>query len=70
MRASRRQIEASLADKDVFEGIDIKEVTKEAKIGWLKSLLIAAVWPLLKSVLLKKINPKIVDIIDDILMGF
>ena len=69
MRASRAFITEAVEQTDLFEGIDIKQVSREAKIGWLKTLILVAVWPLIKSVLLQKVNPKIVKIIDQVING-
>lgn len=65
----RSQIEQAVEQTDVLDDIDIKSAAKEAKIGWVKTLLIAALWPLLKKVLLKKINRRVVEIIEQVLNG-
>lgn len=65
----KNQIEQAVFNADLLQYVNIKEVTKEAKIGWLKSLIVIAVWPLIKSVLLKRLNPKVVDLIDRVING-
>lgn len=63
----RAAIEQQVERMDVLADIDIKEVSKAAKIGWLKTLLIAAVWPLIKKELLKRVNSRIVQLIEDVI---
>lgn len=65
----RARIEQAIEQTDILQDIDIKAVAKESKLGWVKTLLIAAVWPLIKKALSKKIAPKIVDIIENVLKG-
>lgn len=67
MRTSRSAIQSIVQDSDIFQDVDIKQTVKEAKIGWLKALIVIAVWPILKSILQKKVNPKLIDLIDDVL---
>lgn len=63
----RAAIEQQVEQTDVLADIDIKDVSKAAKIGWLKTLLIAAVWPLIKKELLKRLNSRIVQLIEDVI---
>lgn len=63
----RREIEIEVEQTDVLAGIDIVEVAKEAKLGWIKVLLIKTVWPIIKPLLLKRLNPVLVNLIDNIL---
>lgn len=63
----RAAIEKQVEQTDVLADIDIKAIAKEAKIGWVKTLLIAALWPVLKGLLLKKLNARIVQIIEDVI---
>lgn len=65
---NRDSIEEYVYTTDLLD-VDIKRVAKSAKIGWLKSLIIIAVWPLIKHELLKHMNPKIVNFLDDVLNG-
>lgn len=65
----RREIEEAVVQTDVLGAIDIVEVAKEAKLGWLKTILVKAVWPLIKPLLLKRLNPVLVNLIDNILNG-
>lgn len=65
----RRELEELVDETDVLADVNIKDLAKEAKLGWLKTLLITAVWPILKELLLKKINPKIVEIIDKVIQS-
>lgn len=65
----RLQIEQAVSNTDIFEDIDIKDVLKESKVGWLKTLLIAALWPTLKKILSARLNPKLVAIIEQVLQG-
>ena len=62
----REEIELLVDQSDVLADVDIKEASKEAKIGWIRTLIVVAVWPLMKRVLLKKVNPKILELIDKI----
>ena len=65
----RAQIVNAVENTDVLEGIHIKAIAKEAKIGWVKTLLIAALWPVLKGLLLKKVNARIVQLIENVIEG-
>lgn len=65
----REEIETAVDQTDVLAHIDITEVAKEAKLGWLKTLLVKAVWPLIKPLLLKRLNPVLVNLIDSFLLG-
>lgn len=65
----RREIEETIDNTDVLAHIDIVEVAKEAKLNWLKVLLIKTVWPLIKPLLLKRLNPVLVNLIDSLLIG-
>lgn len=65
----KNQIEQVVFNADLLQDVDIKDVAREAKIGWLKSLIVIAVWPLIKSVLLKRLNPKVVELIDRVING-
>ena len=66
MRAARFVIQEKVNNIDLFQDVNIKEVSKEAKIGWLKTIILVAVWPIIKSILLRKINPRLVDLIDEV----
>lgn len=66
MRAARFVIQEKVNNVDLFEDVNIREVSKEAKIGWLKTIILVAVWPIIKSILLRKISPKLVDLIDEV----
>jgi hypothetical protein len=63
----RLEIENQVEQTDVLAHIDITEVAKEAKLGWLKTILVKAVWPIIKPLLLKRLNPVLVNLIDNIL---
>lgn len=65
----RREVEIAVEETDVLAHIDIVEVAKEAKLGWLKVLLIKTVWPLIKPLLLKRLNPVLVNLIDSLLIS-
>ncbi len=64
----REKVESSVSSTDVLD-VDIKAITKSAGISWIKRILIAVVWPDIKRELLKHVNPRIVDLLDDILRG-
>jgi len=66
MRAARFVIQEKVNNTDLFEDVNIRDVSKEAKIGWLKTLILVAVWPIIKSILLRKISPRLVDLIDEV----
>jgi hypothetical protein len=66
MRAARFVIQEKVNNIDLFQDVNIRDVSKEAKIGWLKTIILVAVWPIIKSILLRKISPKLVDLIDDV----
>lgn len=66
MRAARFVIQEKVNNTDLFEDVNIRDVSKEAKIGWLKTIILVAVWPIIKSILLRKISPKLVDLIDEV----
>lgn len=55
---------------DLLADITPHDLAKEAKLGWLKKLLIAAIWPLIKPFIQKKIGEKLTEILDDLLMEF
>lgn len=55
---------------DLLADITPQDLAKEAKLGWLKKLLIAAIWPLIKPFIQKKIGEKLTEILDDLLMEF
>lgn len=64
---TRAAIYDKVEQSDVLQDFDIKAATKSAKIGWLKSLIIAAVWPLIKKELIKHLNAKIVALIEGVM---
>lgn len=66
MRAARFVIQEKVNNVDLFQDVNIREVSKEARIGWLKTIILVAVWPIIKSILLRKISPKLVDLIDEV----
>lgn len=55
---------------DLLADITPQDLAKEAKLGWLKKLLIVAIWPLIKPFIAKKIGEKLANILDDLLMEF
>jgi hypothetical protein len=55
---------------DLLADINPHDLAKEAKLGWLKKLLIVAIWPLIKPYIAKKIGAKLAEILDDLLMEF
>jgi len=65
----RLQIQEAVESTDVLSDFDIKDAVKKAKVGWLKALIIAAVWPLIKKELLKHLNARIVLLIEDVING-
>lgn len=60
-------IQQRVEHEKLLDSIDIREVAKEAKLGWVKTLLLLAVWPLIKPILAKKLDPKVIKIIEDLL---
>lgn len=63
----RREVEMILEQHDLLEDIKPEELAKEAKLGWLKRLLIIAVWPIIKPFIAKKVGSKVADIIGALL---
>lgn len=63
----RREVEIILEQHDLLEDIKPEELAKEAKLGWLKRLLIIAVWPIIKPFIAKKVGSKVADIIGNLL---
>lgn len=57
-------------DTDLLADITPHDLAKEAKLGWLKKILIIAIWPLIKPYIQKKIGEKLTEILDDLLMEF
>lgn len=55
---------------DLLADITPQDLAKEAKLGWIKKLLIVAIWPLIKPYIAKKIGSKLAEILDDLLMEF
>lgn len=55
---------------DLLADITPQELAKEAKLGWLKKLLIVAIWPLIKPFIAKRIGENLANILDDLLMEF
>lgn len=55
---------------DLLADITPQDLAKEAKLGWLKKILIVAIWPLIKPFIAKKIGEKLANILDELLMEF
>lgn len=60
----RSEIEFEVAHADYLSDINPAELSKGAKLNFFARLILNAIWPYLKVELAKRINPKIVDIID------
>lgn len=63
----KQEIIMEVRSNDLLEYIKPEELAKEAKLGWLKRLLIIAVWPLIKPFIAKKVGEKVADIIGTLL---
>lgn len=59
-----------IEETDLLADINPQDLAKEAKLGWLKKILIIAIWPLIKPYISKKIGTKLADILDDLFMEF
>lgn len=55
---------------DLLADIKPQDLAKEAKLGWLKKLLIIAIWPLIKPYIASKVSMKLASLLDDLLMEF
>lgn len=55
---------------DLLADVTPQDLAKEAKLGWIKKILIIAIWPLIKPFIAKKIGAKLTEILDDLLMEF
>lgn len=55
---------------DLLADITPQDLAKEAKLGWLKKLLIVAIWPLIKPYIASKVSAKLANLLDDLLVEF
>lgn len=65
----REYVIQELQKTDLLSDVTPQDLAKEAKLGWIKRLLIIAVWPLIKPYIQKKIGEKLADSIELILEG-
>lgn len=65
----REYVLQEISNVDLLSDITPQELAKEAKLGWLKKLLIIAIWPLIKPFIAKKIGEKLADALENILEG-
>lgn len=65
----RREIIEYVNEVDLLADVTPQELAKEAKLGWLKKLLIIAIWPLIKPFLAKKIGVKLTEVLENVLEG-
>jgi len=63
------EIENHVEQVDLFANVDIKEVAKEAKLGWIIIQILIKVWPKIRAILVKKQKTGLVDVIDLIVNG-
>jgi len=63
----RREIIQAVQEVDLLEGVSPQELAKEAKLGWLKRILIIAIWPLIKPYIASKIGAKLAEVLEDLL---
>lgn len=66
----RREVLMAIEEVDLLQDIKPEELAKEAKLGWLKRLLIIAIWPIIKPFIAKKIGAKLADVLENILDEF
>lgn len=59
-----------IEETDLLADINPNELAKEAKLGWLKKILIVAIWPLIKPFIQRKIGLKLAEVLDDLLIDF
>lgn len=63
----RAEIMMAVDQVDLLADVKPEELAKEAKLGWLKRLLIIAVWPLIKPFIAQKIGNRLAEVLEDIL---
>ena len=66
----RKEILMAVDQVDFLADVKPEELAKEAKLGWLKRLLIIAIWPIIKPFIAKKIGVKLADVLENILEEF
>lgn len=61
----RRRVLDVVQSTDFLEDVKPEELAKEAKLGWLKRILIIAVWPLIKPFIAKKIGERLTEVLEE-----
>jgi len=63
----RREVIEAIQEVDLLADVNPQELAKEAKLGWLKRLLIIAVWPLIKPYIASKIGARLAEVLENLL---
>lgn len=63
----RRELIEYVQEVDLLADVTPQDLAKEAKLGWLKKLLIIAIWPLIKPFIAKKIGERLANVLEGLL---
>lgn len=63
----RREVIEYVQEVDLLADVTPQDLAKEAKLGWLKKILIIAIWPLIKPFIAKKVGLKLADVLEGLL---
>lgn len=63
----RRELIEYVQEVDLLADVTPQDLAKEAKLGWLKKLLIIAIWPIIKPFIAKKIGARLAEVLEGLL---
>lgn len=63
----RRELIEYVQEVDLLADVTPQDLAKEAKLGWLKKILIIAIWPLIKPFIAKKIGERLANVLEGLL---
>ena len=63
----RREVIEYVQEVDLLADVTPQDLAKEAKLGWLKKILIIAIWPLIKPFIAKKVGERLADVLEGLL---
>lgn len=61
----RRRVLDVVQSTDFLEDVKPEELAKDAKLGWLKRIIIIAIWPLIKPFIAKKIGDRLTEVLEE-----
>lgn len=66
----RRELIEYVKEVDLLADVSPQDLAKEAKLSWIKKILIIAIWPIIKPFIAKKIGAKLAEVLEGILEEF